>query len=390
MRCQLTDKKIESLKGIHRRVEYRDTLVQGFGVRVTPEGLKSFFVTCRAGTMQKRITLGRYPATSLSEAREKARELLRLAAEGKLNQDEEPLTVGEVAELFIELHIKKNNRDAKTTISRFKNNFVNEYENRAIRDLQKSDIRAVLDKITARGADIQANRVLAAIKKFLNWCVERGYLDSNPAQSIKPPSKENKKDRVLSDQELEKILREADQEGFPFGPVISLLVLTGQRKSEVAGMRWSEIDVKEKMWSLPKERCKNGHAHRVPLSPQVIEILQNLPRFLHSDFVFTTTGTSAISGFGKIKGRIDDRSGVTGWTYHDLRRTAASGMARLEVPPHVIEKVLNHVSGSFSGVAGVYNRYGYEREKRAALELWASYIEGILNGKCLSGAEKIR
>lgn len=161
---------------------------------------------------------------------------------------------------------------------------------------------------------------------------------------------------------------------YPFGSLFQLLILTGQRRSEVSDMRWSEVNFKDKVWVIPKERAKNGHAHSVPLSDTVIDILNRTPRFLQSDFVFTTTGNSSVSGFGKVKKRIDDVTAVNGWVIHDIRRTVASGMARLKIPHYVVEKILNHVSGAFSGVAGIYNRYGYDDEKREAFDLWGRYI----------------
>jgi integrase len=158
---------------------------------------------------------------------------------------------------------------------------------------------------------------------------------------------------------------------------LQLLLLTAQRRGEVAKMRWSQVDFVRRVWTIPSEVAKNGRAHEVPLSDMALKILGTLPRFVHADFVFTTTGHSPISGFGRMKRNLDTRMGVTGWRLHDLRRTAASGMARLGTAPHVIEKVLNHVSGTISGVAAVYNRHGYEQEKREALRRWASHLARI-------------
>src|SRR5262249_53059037 len=150
-----------------------------------------------------------------------------------------------------------------------------------------------------------------------------------------------------------------------------MLVFTGQRRGEVTGMRWSEIDWERRIWTIPSLRSKNQQSHEVPLSEPVLQLLRSMPRFLGSDYVFTTTGNTTISGFSRAKRRVYAAVGTTDWRTHDLRRTAASGMARLGTPPHVVEKVLNHKSGTISGVAAVYNRYGYEAEKREALARWA-------------------
>jgi integrase len=147
----------------------------------------------------------------------------------------------------------------------------------------------------------------------------------------------------------------ADVEKYSFGYAIKLLVLTGQRRSEVAEMRWSEIDLERMVWTIPISRSKNQQAHEVPLSIAAINVIRSVPRFLNSEYVFTTTGRAPISGFGRVKNRLDGVLGLANWRTHDLRRTAASGMAPLGVAPHVIEKVLNHRTGIISGVAAVYN-----------------------------------
>jgi integrase len=384
MRCMLNDKKIASLKPETRRLEYWDTLLPGFGIRITPNGRKSFFVMCRSRGKQKRITLGHYPMTPLSDARCKAQEKLRLAYEGKLLEGSEQkiLSVADAFDLFVELYAKRKNKDWKSTQSRMRHTFIKEYRCFNIRDITRQDIITLIDKIVARKAPIQANRVLAATSKFLKWCAERGYIEHSPAVNIPKPARENPRDRVLTDDELKKIWDCSNDLGYPFGAILQILILTGQRKGEVSGMRWSELDIKEKIWTIPKERAKNGRTHTVPLSASVVHILETLPRFLHSDLVFTTTGKTPVSGFGKIKARLDRLSGVNDWIIHDLRRTATSGMARLKTPPHVIEKILNHVSGTFSSVAGVYNRYGYDDEKRQALERWDQHIrEAIQNDR---------
>jgi integrase len=153
-----------------------------------------------------------------------------------------------------------------------------------------------------------------------------------------------------------------------------MLLATAQRRGELAEMRWSEIDFDNKIWVIPADRSKNGKPHVVPLSLYALDVLNEVPRFLDCDYVFTTTRNSPVSGFSKMLRRLSEGSQTSDWRLHDLRRTAASGMARAGVAPHVVEKVLNHISGTISGVAAVYNRYGYDREKREALETWGEYL----------------
>jgi integrase len=211
----------------------------------------------------------------------------------------------------------------------------------------------------------------------MNWALDRGMIDVNPIAGLKPPHRERAREVVLSDKELLSLMQAADGEGYPFGDAVKLLVLTGQRRSEVAEMQWSEIDVGRAVWTIPATRSKNGQSHDVPLSGQAVILLRSLPRFLGSDWVFTTTGRGPISGFGRLKSRLQVVSETADWRIHDIRRTVASGMARMGVDPHVIESVLNHKSGIISGVAAVYNRYGYEKEKRYALDRWAGHVGEI-------------
>jgi integrase len=195
---------------------------------------------------------------------------------------------------------------------------------------------------------------------------------------LRKPGIERSRDRVLTDRELRSFWSATEDLGFPFGPTFQLMALTGQRRGEIAGMRWSQINMDQSVWTIPASVAKNGRAHEVPLSTLAQDIIGALPRFAGADFVFTTTGVSPVSGFGRAKDRLDFTMESAEWRLHDLRRTVASGMARLGIAPHVIEKVLNHVSGEISGVAAVYNRHGYQAEKAEALEAWAKEIQTIV------------
>jgi integrase len=218
------------------------------------------------------------------------------------------------------------------------------------------------------------NQILKLVSKFFNWCVDADILAVSPAAGIKKPFAERSRDRVLTDDELQAVWRAADSIGYPFGTIVQLLALTGQRRGEVAGMRWDEIE--GDLWTLPKERTKNGRLHTVPLSRRAMAIIEGAPRI--SDFVFSANGEKSVSGFASPKHLIDGLAGVTDWRLHDLRRTTASGMARLGINLPVIEKVLNHVSGSFAGIVGVYQRHEFADEKRQALQQWADYVERLV------------
>jgi integrase len=183
-----------------------------------------------------------------------------------------------------------------------------------------------------------------------------------------------------------------DEIGWPFGPLVRLLVLTAARRDEVAGMEWHEVAFAERTWSIPRGKAKNDNAHDVQLSDTAITILESLTHIGRAGLVFTTEGNAPVSGFSKAKRRLDAAmlaakrkelgkhkgDEIPGWTLHDLRRTAASGMARLKIPPHVVDRFLNHTEGTIRGVAAVYNRYLYLEERRAALEAWGRYVDNLV------------
>lgn len=281
---------------------------------------------------------------------------------------------------FIERYAKPKNRDCGETERLLNREFVPKFAGRDVRDIKRADVLAVIDAIVARGSTGSAIHALAAVRRLFNWALERGVIDHSPIVGLKPPGRINSRDRVLSDYELTAVWHAAEGFGYPFGTILQLLILTGQRRGEVTDLRWSDLDLTANLWSLAPERNKSGRPHVVPLTPSVVAILKSLPR-LHEVMVFPANRDAPenpVSGHGKAKIRIEAASGTSGWTLHDLRRTAATGMAKLKTPPHVIERVLNHASGSFAGVAGIYNRFGYLDEMRAALDAWDAQVTALV------------
>jgi integrase len=385
----------------HGRAEYCDATLPGFGLRVTEKGAKSWTLMHRVNGKQRRATLGAFPAVSLSDARDRARELLRAAEKGEApnlqifaNLPAVPTAAApaklfdDVIAEFVERHCKPRNRGWKRQERDLQREFLPYWQGRPIANITRSDILGVLDKISDRSSPRRANRYLALIKKLFSWCAERGYVDASPAAVVKPPGREVSRDRVLSDSELVAIWRACEAAGHPFGQMFKLLIVTGQRLGEVASMSRPDIDHGKAIWTVPAEIAKNGVPNAVPLSSLAVQILDEAingsggsPASDGNGLVFPArngSGNSA-SGFSKAKANLDKALAADGhqlppWRLHDLRRTAASGMAQLGVQPHVIERVLNHISGSQAGVAGVYNRFGYLPEKRQALDAWADRI----------------
>jgi integrase len=388
MRKKLTPKFLDSLPPARaKRYEVRDEVLPGLLIRVSSARKKIWYVFVRDGNKNRRVKIGTYPIMSLSDARETGRGVLRDIQLGKFREANEEATepaFGEVVRQFIELYAKPRNRSWKST-ERVLTKFSDLYHRRIV-DIKRADVVKILDVLVASGLGIGANRALAAIRKLFSWCVDRGVIDHSPIAGLKAPAKEVSRDRVLTDAELAACWCAVEQEGFPFGQFLKILILTGQRRGEVAGMRWSEIDFEQAFWTIPADRAKNAAKHVVPLAPLAISILKGLPRFSGSEFVFTTSGKRPISGFGRLKRRLQERIAADNWRMHDFRRTVATHMAGMGVQPHIIEAVLNHRSGIVSGVAAVYNRHAYMNEKREALKRWACAIMGEMRNQVTPGA----
>jgi integrase len=380
----LTVKSVESASAGRDRQEIPDGYMRGLYLVVHPTGAKSWAVRYRHDGRPRKYTIGNYPVYDLRAAREAAGKALREVAEGRDPASAKKLTadsVDAVVAQFIERHLRRNYRPGPMReAERFLRLHVLEnWRDRKVSEIKRADVRDMLERIVVAGTPITANRVHGIVRRLFNWCVEQELIESSPCVGLKPPAgRETPRDRVLSDEELRQVWQAAEKLGLPFGPWVQLLILTGQRRNEVAHMEWGEIDFEKRLWSLPRERVKNNRRHEVPLSPQAIAILERLPR-ISDRFVFSVNGEAPIKGFGRASDYLDELlPNVADWVFHDLRRTVASGMARLGISLAIIEKVLNHVSGSFAGIVGVYQRHEFAEEKRAALEKWADHVERLV------------
>ncbi|MFC4291359.1 tyrosine-type recombinase/integrase [Sphingorhabdus arenilitoris] len=380
MRKTLSIRAIELFKPQAKRYEVHDLLCPGFSLRVFPTGKKVFTVKYRYGLKQRRLPIGVHPRISLAEARSKAIEALRLVDDGidpAARRRQLGMNVESICADFIRQYARPRNRSWKEAERILGREFVAVYGQRDIREIKRHDILELMDGAIERGASYQANRIHSNLRKLFNWCMERGIVDASPVMGTKPPTREQARDRVLTDDEIRAMLRACAKEAYPFGQFVPLLLATAQRRGEVSQMKWSQIDLVAEHWVIPAELSKNGKPHVVPLNDFALRLLAEVPRFADCDWVFTTTRRSPISGFSKALRHIHEHSETSDWRFHDLRRTAASGMARAGIAPHVVEKVLNHISGTISGVAAVYNRYGYDAERRAALDKWGSFLDGL-------------
>src|SRR5262245_34639718 len=341
----LTQIAIDNLKPGSARREVPDGKENGLYFVLQPTGKAGWALRYRFNGKPRKLTIGSYPAIGLAKARAEAAK-----AKGEIATNVDPAAtkqatkaakraeklgggnVEKVISNFIELYARPNLRDWKET-ERLLKQFSGAWNGRPLAEIGKADVHTVLDTIVARGAPVGANRAFARLRKVCRWAVSRGIIERSPCEGIEPPTAEKSRDRVLGVHEMRLVWRAAGGLGFPFGPITKLLILTGQRRGEVGGMEWSELDFDRGTWTIPAVRSKNGRAHTLPLSAQAIEILKALPRFAGSRFVFSP-GKTPPSGFSRAKGRLDKLVAalnvgkpIEAWVIHDIRRSVASGLA---------------------------------------------------------------
>lgn len=420
------------------RTEVTDAVVPGLRLVIQPSGHKSWAFRYRFGGKPAKLTLGVawFPSggepepeaalggrLSLDGARRLAREAL-----GRLERGDDPAALkapapaeeprGDAFEVVARQFLARDQVPKNRTWSRSAMHLgyrradsakpwaldnlalnpglspLGEWSGRSLASITRRDVATLLNRVADEGAATAPNAVLAVVRRLFSWAREQGLADDHPAMGMAKPHPVASRDRTLSDAELREVLdaldameRTATDYRSPFVAAVRLLILTGQRRDEVAEMQWSEVDLSGATWRIPAERMKKAKPHEVPLSEAALRVLGEVPRFEGCPFVLTTTGTTAISGWSKFKERLDKRLNaarakegrpeMAEWRLHDLRRTLASGMAALGVALPVIERVLAHTSGSFSGIVGVYQRHHFLPEMRDALGRWAAHVEGL-------------
>ena len=375
----LTDTRVAAIKPPAKgQDEYPDTKVIGLRLRVGATGHKAWTLRKRVGAKTINRKLGTYPAMSLAKARAAALAMIE-ALEDTGNTETLDRTFKSAAEHWIENKAKRKNKGWEKQERQLELHVYPAWGETKLRAIKRADVRALIEALEG---EVLPNRVLALLKTIFRYAVSRDWIEASPSEAIEKPAQEDARDRVLSMDELRRVWIAADLLGYPYGPFTRLLALTGQRRGEVAAMRWSEVDLENATWTIPAGKTKADRAQLVPLSPAAVELLEGLPRL--GDHVFTTNGETAISGFAKGKARLDAYlasrgEAVDDWRYHDLRRTAATRMVELGISEHVVGRVLNH---AVQGVTGkVYALHTYAPEKRHALDLWASQIDRAVNGE---------
>lgn len=358
-----------------------DDDIPGLGLRVRRSGSRSWCFQYWRDGRARRLTLGKWPRLNASKARELVSGLAAKVALGgdpaadKIEDRKRKESFGEIAELFLARQAKRLKPRSLVEVERHLNVNAKPLHSVAIDKLSRRDVAELLTTLAAEKGAVTANRARASISAMLSWAIKQGLAESNPA-AFTAKEAEGSRSRVLTAEELAGVwgaLPDGD-----YGDIVKLLILTGQRRDEIGSLRWSEIDLRKGIIALPPERVKNNRAHVVPMSEPVKQIIAAIPRTERRDFVFGY-GNGGFAGWSKSKERINARlRNISPWTIHDLRRTAATGMAEIGIAPHIVEAVINHASGHKNGVAGIYNRASYENEKRDALDRWAAHVVQIV------------
>jgi integrase len=376
MPVTLTDRVVQQAKAGRARLEIPDAVVPGLYLVVQPTGVKSWAVRYRVGARTRKLTLsGRYPVLSLAKAREAARIALESVSTG-----EDPAaakragapaddTLAAYIALYRDKHVSALRPGTAANINRELDRMQDAWPGQSLRTIAKKDVVAIIDKAMKRGpsAGVTAWKVA---KAFFAWCEAREDDFASPARSIRKPAKEKARERVLDDSELKLTWEAAEAEGGPAGALVKLLILSGARRNEITELARDEV--KADAIELPGERTKNGLPHTIPVTPMIRGVLDSLPGMGR----FVLNGTDR--PFGDHSGAKEKVTpAIRPWTLHDLRRSFASGLQRLGVSPHIVELALNHRSGTFSGVAGIYQRHRYAKEVREAFELWSKHIEAL-------------
>ncbi len=427
MAKRFTDAQIKGLKPTNKRTILFEGGGRGFGLRIESSGRKSFFLEYRFGEAEERrnrvLTIGKYPTVSLTQARSIASQSL-----SKIEQDIDPatqkltkkiadrnaLTVGDLVEEYIAkwAKVKKKERSWKEDDRLLNKDILPVIGRKKAKDIRRRDIVLLLDAIVERGATITANRVLAVTRKMFNFAVGRDIIDASPCVQIPAPSKENRRERYLSEDEIkvfwEKLNDAKMSQEIRFA--LKFLLITGQRKNEALSAEWSEFDLKNKWWTIPPEKSKNQLTHRVPLTSSAMEILNELKKITGQyQFVFaspvgrTKRNSERKAGMYPILGSAVDRAlrnnlkknlktkqqnifNLDHFTPHDLRRTVASMMTKSGVDRLVLKKILNHTDRE---VTAVYDRYQYDKEKQVAMLTWNRCLKKIITNPIRTKPKKV-
>jgi integrase len=417
-KTRLTQLAVDRLPPKTGRIIHWDRTLPGFGLRVTAKGARSWVAMYRVNGKAVMETIGSLAKVpKVDDARGLARASMQKAESDTHPVEEKRVEAARSAAntvgAAVERYLAEGGRTSKRgqpwrpkTATEWRRIFTHDvlprWGERPLVEITRAEVLELVNDKAARrerkrqgrsdGAAVQSGKMLTRLRTFFAWAAANDLVQADPTTGVRLPAKEAQRDRVLSADEIRAFWTAAEQLGMPFGAVFWLLLLTAQREVEVAGMRWSELDLDKRVWTIPGARAKNGKPHIVHLSALAAEIVEHVPRIAGQDLLFSGTGKTPVSGFSQAKTRLDrrvadalrraaggdDRRELMPWVLHDLRRSATTGMAQLGIAPHIADRILNHQAGTIRGVAAVYNRFAYLEERKAALEAWGRCVESLV------------
>ena len=369
---------------------YWDGEFAGYGYRLRRSGDKAkgtFIAQYRHHGATRRFLIGSADLISPAQAREQAKKVLAKVELGVDPQQEKedsrckavPHSLGAAVEDYLALRKSELRPNTFDGVKRYlTGSYFRALAPVDIGTVARRDVATALNAIVRLNGRVEAARARATLSAFFTWAMQQGLAEANPVIGTASPEEPAPRDRVLEDRELAAVWKACGED--EFGKVIRLLILTGCRRQEIGGIRWSELDLDKGTWTLPAARAKNGRAHALPLLDTALGIIRSVPRQLGRDHLFGTLSPHGFTSWYMFDD-LTERVGFSNWTIHDIRRSTATGMADIGIAPHVIEAVLNHRSGHKAGIAGIYNRSSYTREVRAALAAWESHIAGLVGGE---------
>ncbi len=410
---KLTDKNVAALTlpvGKSDLIEF-DEAMPGFGVRLRDGGSKKWIVQYRVGKGQRRVTLGAVQLLDADKARRLAKDALarvQLGEDPQVAKVEQRAKAAETFDHFASLFLAAKKEQVRprsySGLETFMTKHWSTFNGRSVHAIGRRDIAARLTAIASERGPVAVNRAQTALGSFFAWLIGEGVVDVNPVVGVNKKGAEKSRDRVLSDAEIADVWRACRDDDH--GRIVKLLILTAARRDEVGNIAKGELDLAGRKWTLPGERSKNHREHELPLSDLAVTILKEAIEGREASAVFGDAAKArgeavkGFSGWSKAKAALDKRiaqaraeaglEAMAAWTVHDLRRTTDTRMHDLGVLPHVVEAVLNHVSGHKAGVAGRYNKATYAAEKRQALDMWAAHVEALVAGKGASNVVALR
>jgi len=376
-------------KGVADAIFFDDE-VKRFGLRLRASGRRSWIIQYEKWGRSRRVTLGNEAVITPEQARHLAKQELAkvdLGADVAADRADAKVKEKRLFKSVVDQYLQARGIDLRkgelrqTTLTEVTRYLIRDFKrlhNMPLSAIERADVASILRDKANAGSPIAADVARSVLATFFGWCVEQGFVDTNPVGKRSKKSRRQSRDRVLDDAELAAVWKACANDDY--GKIVRLLIITGARRDEIGGMRWGEFDIDNRTWTLPAERAKNNRALKLTLPGLAWEIVESTTQRAFNDHLFGI-GKNGFNNWFSTKRALHQRSGTKGWTVHDLRRSAATGMANIGVQPHIIEATLNHVSGHKAGVAGIYNRSSYEREVRNALALWAEHIISITTGE---------